>query len=492
MQQEKMFDFIVIGSGIAGLNAALTLSHFGNVLIVTKKKLHDSSTYHAQGGIAAVTKKDDAIDSHINDTLTAGYQHNKKEAVSLLVNGGTKAISRLIALGVPFDKQENGDFITSYEAAHSYPRIFHATDFTGREIEKVLITQVEKNQAIEIWEDSAAVDLIVKDTQCFGVQVVNKNKLVNVFSRAVILATGGTGQLYQWTTNPSVSTGEGIALAYRAGAEICDMEFVQFHPTALKENASPLLLLSEALRGEGAVLINSNGKRFMPDYHPLAELAPRDVVARAIFQEQRNGDVWIDISHKKKSVILKRFPNIARELKNRGFDLTQEPIPVTPAAHFMCGGIATDLYGRTSITNLFAYGEVAATGVHGANRLASNSLLEGMVFSEQIKHCIDELPKKVQVIKYSKKNLVSYSQSLVTKKLKNEIKTIMWQYAGIVRTKQGLQTAKKKLELLQKELEQINGTTREILETANMITVGLLITNAALSRQESLGAHYLQ
>ena len=488
MQQEKKYDFIVIGSGIAGLNTALTLSPFGTILIITKKKLHNSSTYHAQGGIAAVIKHNDTIDSHINDTLEAGYHHNKKEAVSLLVNGSADAIAKLVKLGVLFDKEKNGKFVTSYEAAHSYPRILHATDFTGREIEKTLIKQVAKNPAITIWEDTAAVELIVKEKQCYGVQVIKENSFINLFARAVVLATGGTGQLYQWTTNPSVSTGDGIALAARMGAKVRDLEFVQFHPTALQENASPLLLLSEALRGEGAILINAKGERFMKKVHPLAELAPRDVVARAIFQEQKTGTVFIDISNKKKAFILKRFPNIARALKTRGFDITREPIPVTPAAHFMCGGIVTDLSGRTSIKNLFAYGEVAATGIHGANRLASNSLLEGMVFSNKIKQCIHELPKTSQKIQ----TLLPSLPSITAENVNNQIREIMWEYVGIIRTKKGLQTAKKKLQLLRKKLEEIKGTNASLLETKNMLTVSLLIVAAAQKRTESLGTHYLQ
>jgi len=274
MQQEEIYDFIVIGSGIAGLNTALTLSPFGTVLIITKKKIHNSSTYHAQGGMAAVIKDDDTIDSHINDTLEAGYLHNKKAAVSLLINGGADAVAKLVDLGVHFDKEKNGEFITSYEAAHSYPRILHATDFTGREIEKTFIKQVTKNPAITIWEDTVAVDLIVKEKQCYGVQVIKEKSFINLFARAVVLATGGTGQLYQWTTNPSVSTGDGIALAHRAGAKIHDLEFVQFHPTALLENASPLLLLSEALRGEGALLINAKGENFMKKVTRLQNLHP--------------------------------------------------------------------------------------------------------------------------------------------------------------------------------------------------------------------------
>jgi L-aspartate oxidase len=488
MQHKNVYDFIVVGSGIAGLHTALTLAPYGRVLIITKKQLNASSTSHAQGGIAAVIKEDDTLHAHINDTVTAGYNHNKKEAVDFLVKGGAPAISKLTQLGVRFDKYQNGDYITSFEAAHSYPRILHATDFTGREIEKALIANVLKKSTIEVWENTTAIDLIIKDNQCYGIQVLKDEKILNIFARAVILATGGAGQLYQWTTNPSVSTGDGIAIAWRAGAKVADLEFMQFHPTALKENASPLLLLSEALRGEGAILLNSKGERFMRSIHPRAELAPRDIVARAIFHQQQQGDVYLDISKKKKAFILKRFPNIAYALQKRGYDLTREPIPVTPAAHFMCGGIVTDIYGRTSIRNFFAYGETAATGVHGANRLASNSLLEGIVFSNQIQYCIDELPKFPQVISFSPASYTSHTFPTIN----SQIRTIMWQYAGIVRTRQGLATAGKKLRLLQYELDQIKGINASLLETTNMLIIGRLIIKAARNRHDSLGTHYMQ
>lgn len=492
---QSTFDFIVIGSGIAGLNTALTLASRGKVLIVTKKELNASSTFFAQGGIAAVTKKDDSHDSHFKDTLEAGYHHNKKPAVDLLVKSGSGAIKRLIEFGVEFDKQQDGDFVTSYEAAHSYPRILHATDFTGQEIQKALVIKVLENPNITIWENAYAVDLVVKNNMCLGVQVLRKNKIFVLFSRAVILATGGAGQLYQWTTNPSVATADGIAIAVRAGALLEDLEFIQFHPTALKGEETQLFLLSEALRGEGALLVDKNEHRFMPEIHPLAELAPRDVVARAIFEKQATSDVFIDLRHKSKEFLLKRFPKISAELKKRGFDIAKDLLPVTPASHFICGGIATDIYGRTSIKNLFAYGEVAATGVHGANRLASNSLLEGLVFSTQIAKCFDELPKLPVITseaKQSQKRKIALSLSVprndVTK-IKQQIKQIMWEYVGILRTAKGLQIASKKLNKLQSEFKKIQGINPGILEMQNMLTASIKITQAAQNRQESLGTH---
>ncbi|MBI5123703.1 L-aspartate oxidase [Candidatus Roizmanbacteria bacterium] len=502
---QKKIDFIVVGSGIAGLNTALTLASFGKVLIITKKKLNASSTFFAQGGIAAVTKKDDSLNSHFNDTLAAGYHHNKKQAVDFLVKNGSNAIEKLVKFGIQFDKQD-GDYVTSFEAAHSYPRILHATDITGQEISNTLIANVLNNSNIKIWENTQAIDLISKNNICYGVQVLRRNKIINLFSRAVILATGGAGQLFQWTTNPAVATADGIAIAARAKVTLSDLEFVQFHPTALKGKTAQLFLLSEALRGEGAYLIDSKGHRFMPDLHPLAELAPRDVVARAIFQKQKAGEVYLDLRHKDPDFVLKRFPKISTELKKRGFDLTCDLIPVIPAAHFMCGGITTDLYGKTSMANLFAYGEVAATGVHGANRLASNSLLEGIVFSSQIEKCLDEIPS-LSVIARSEttwrslltqkpftrlpRSFVAHNDNKKLYNIKNQLKKIMWNYVGIERTSKGLSIAQKKLKLLKNELYFKNQINSEILEIENMLDATLAITHSALNREQSLGAHYL-
>ncbi len=498
---QKIIDFIVIGSGIAGLNTALTLAPHGKVLIITKQKTNASSTFFAQGGIAAVTKKDDSHDSHVDDTLNAGYHHNKKYAVDFLVKSGANAVDKLIEYGVPFDKQQDGDYVTSYEAAHSYPRILHATDFTGQEIQKSLVAKVLAHDNIEIWEQTQAIDLLVKNNTCYGVKVLKRNKIMNLWSRCVVLATGGAGQLYQWTTNPSVATGDGIAIAKRAGAILSDMEFIQFHPTALKGKgtSSQLFLLSEALRGEGAYLVDTKGKRFMLDIHPLAELAPRDVVARAIFEKQRTGEVYLDLRYKTKKFLLKRFPKISAELSKRGLDLSKDLIPVTPASHFVCGGVVTDVHGRTSINNLFAYGEVAATGVHGANRLASNSLLEAVVFSNQIQECIDELPS-LAVISSKARDLETKEISrLFTPRNDNrkinilikQIRQIMWENVGIIRSAKGLDHAMQSFNELQIELEKFEEINPNILQARNMLTVAKEITNSALQRQISLGTHFL-
>lgn len=493
--QKEVFDFVVIGSGIAGLNSALSLAKYGKVLIVTKSDIHASSTFFAQGGIAAVTKKDDTIASHITDTLEAGYHHNKKDAVTFLAKSGRKAIKKLIDYGVAFDKQQDGDYVSSYEAAHSYPRILHATDFTGQEIEKILVAHVLENENITVWEQTPAIDLLVTDNRCLGVCVLHNNNVINVVSRCVVLATGGAGQLYQWTTNPEVSTGDGVALAHRAGAKLVDLEFIQFHPTALKGKETQLFLLSEALRGEGAYLVNDGGERF------INELAPRDVVARAIFEQQKIGEVYLDLRHKTKQFLLKRFPKISAELKKRGYDIANNLIPVTPAEHFLCGGIVTDLYGRTSIANLFAYGEVAATGVHGANRLASNSLLEGIVFSSQIEKCIDELPTSVVIarsvsdeaifksLRLPRSLSVTLNDKVKIKNIKKQIRQIMWKYVGIVRSAKSLEIAKVALEKLQQEIDTMDSLNPYLLEVQNMLTVAKAINHAAQKRKYSLGTH---
>jgi len=364
---EGLKQFIVVGSGLAGLTSALTLAKYGQVLLISKASLKDCATNLAQGGIAAVTTDEDSFSSHIKDTLKAGAFHNQKKTVEILVKEGPKAIKWLQQQGVVFDKNPG------LEAAHSYRRVMRISDFSGREIEKALLKKIKQNKNIKVLENCFVVDLIVKNKECVGVKTKE-----NIYGGKIILATGGVGQIFAYTTNPKVATGDGLAMAYRAGCKIKDLEFIQFHPTALKDNSSPLFLLSESLRGEGAYLVNEKGERF------ISELAPRDVIARAIVKEQEKGQVYLDIRHKKGKFIKKRFPNIYQELKKRGFDLTKEQIPITPAAHYSCGGIKVDEYGRTNIKNLFAFGEVAYTGAHGANRLASNSLLEAVVFPRRL------------------------------------------------------------------------------------------------------------
>lgn len=482
------FDYIVVGSGIAGMTTALTLSSSGSVAIFTKKNPSDSSTNLAQGGMAAMLGKDDRVEWHVEDTLKAGDFHNKKSAVSLLVKNSLEAHDWLKKQGVLFDTKP------SLEAGHRVSRIFHTTDFTGQDIEQTLLKKVSENEKINIFKDSLAVDLIIKNGVCKGIYILNKeNKIIPFFSKAVVLSTGGSGQVYQWTTNPTVATGDGIAIAVRAGAKISDLEFVQFHPTAFKNKTSPLFLLSERLRGEGAKLVDKNGKQF------VNELLPRDVVARAVFNKQKTSEVYLTMAHLEKKDIIMKLPNIYKKLKEQGYDLTKDRVPITPAAHYQCGGITTDLDGKTSIKDLFAVGEVAATGVHGANRLASNSLLEAVVFGKRI----GEYIKKYQISKIKDqsgklkiKNIkINFSQK--EKKqitiIKNMVKKVMWENVGIIRKRRELSDALKIFKGYKKQIEELKTrkVSFELIEISNLTEVAIAITEAALNRSKSLGAHYI-
>lgn len=481
-------DFIIVGSGIAGLNAALNITSFGKVLLITKKRLITSSTNFAQGGIAAVLAKTDDFHKHVNDTLIAGCFHNNRKAVEFMVRCGPEVIKKLMNVGVQFDICKQNICLTR-EGGHTKDRIAYAGDRTGEEIEKALVDAVKKNPNITIWENAFALDLIARNHICRGISVIRKNRIENIFSRAIILATGGIGQIYKHTTNPSIATGDGIAMAVRAGAKTSDMEFIQFHPTALAIKSKPLFLLSESLRGEGAILINSRGERFMRRAHKLAELAPRDIVAREIYKQQSNGLVYLDISHKNSAFIKKRFPKIYSTLKKKyGLDLTRDKIPVTPAAHYLCGGIKTNLNGETNIKNLFAIGETACTGVHGANRLASNSLLEAMVFSEYATEKIKKTRSEIKTIKIKTPRLIEACESC--KKIAAKIKSLMWENVGILREKSRLRKTLAELRHLEKLLPH-NITNIEIAETKNMLLVARLITASAIKRHKSIGCHFI-
>ncbi|MFA6533258.1 MAG: L-aspartate oxidase [Patescibacteria group bacterium] len=488
---KNKFDYIIIGSGIAGLTTALELGDFGKIAIFTKKNPSDSSTNLAQGGMAAMIGEGDQADWHVEDTMKAGDFHNKKEAVKLLVKNSQEALIWLKKQGVLFDRKP------SLEAGHRLPRIFHTTDFTGADIEKTLLKKAAKNKNVRIFKNSLAVDLIVEDNICKGVFILGEdNNIVPFFAKSIILATGGSGQVYEWTTNPEVATGDGVAIASRAGAKISDLEFVQFHPTAFKNNASPLFLLSERLRGEGAKLVDEKSNRFVD------ELIPRDKLSRAVFEKQKTSEVYLTMAHLDKKEIIKKLPNIYKKLMTFGYDLTSDRVPITPAAHYQCGGITTDLEGRTSTKNLFAVGEVAATGVHGANRLASNSLLEAVVFGKIVAKYIKKSKKfrlrqdfvgqaklKSQNFKFNQKN------SNIIKKIKNDIQKIMWGKVGIVRRKKELEDAQKRLKELKEQLNKIkenSGISRQLLETINLTDIALLITKSALNRPKSLGAHYIK
>jgi L-aspartate oxidase len=487
-------DVIVIGAGIAGLFAALEASRRNKrVLMITKKSLFDSNTRYAQGGIAAVISDEDSFEFHRQDTLIAGAGLCDPEAVDVLVHEGPQGVQDLIRYGTQFD-EENGLLALTKEGAHSQRRILHANgDATGYEIVRALAEKVKTDSRIEVWEDHFALDLLTEDGECHGALVMKPGGArVAVRGLATVLCTGGTGQLYRYTTNPEVATGDGIAMAYRAGAVIRDMEFVQFHPTSLCYPGAPRFLISEAVRGEGAVLRNIRGERFMEKYHPQLELAPRDVVARAIVSEMeatKSTYVYIDITHESPERIKHRFPNIYEFCLNYGLDMTSDWIPVAPAAHYMMGGVRTDLNGETNIARLFACGEVSSTGVHGANRLASNSLSEAIVFGRRIAERIGSLTPLECKLRTSCKTdrTAGPMGAVIERRLK--LQKVMVRYVGLRRNGAGLQKGLEELKR-QEPLFQTALTKREELEFANLLTCALLTAEAALSREESRGAHY--
>lgn len=486
-------NFLVIGSGISGLNFALRAAQKGEVIIVTKKKIIDASTNFAQGGIAAVLDKYDSIEKHIEDTLKSGCYHNDKKAVEFMVKNSPAAIHRLIELGVHFEK-EHGKLKLTQEGGHHHRRIAYVGDYTGQEIERILVKRVREHPNIRIFENAFALNLITKRKVCYGAQIIHKKKIENIFADQTILATGGLGQIFSETTNPGIATGDGIAMAISAGCKAKNMEFIQFHPTAFAKKISPRFLISETVRGEGAKLVNSKGEFFMKGRHRLNDLAPRDIVAREIYKESQNGSVYLDISHKKRDYLKKRFPKIYAKLKKYGYDMAKDRFPVTPAAHYACGGIKTDLQGKTCIKNLFAFGEVTCTGVHGANRLASNSLLEALVFSNQVAEKI-KAGKKLKIVTLERETIIN-EKSASTKQAKKhikEIQKIMWEYAGIVRNRKKIKKeAIPKIKTIIKQLSYIHGINQTIAEAKNLASTSLLILQSAAKRKKSLGCHFVE
>lgn len=478
---QKMFDFIVIGSGLAGLNSALRGAEKGSVLLITKNKLAASNTWYAQGGIATVMSPHDNFKKHIQDTLKAGAYHNNKKAVEYIVSHGPQAITRLEELGVRFTK--NSKKISLHlEGGHSEKRIVHAADHTGQNIEEALIKKVRATKNIQILEKVFCKDLLVKNKRCYGVEVFRNKKVEHFYAQIIILATGGLGQVYSKTTNPKVATGDGIAMAFRAGCKLKDLEFIQFHPTALDEKKSPQFLLSEALRGEGAILLNTKNDPFMKKYHALKELAPRDIVSRAIFEEQQKGKVFLDLRPIQN--LSKKFPHIYKTLKQKGFQPDKKPIPITPVAHYSCGGALTDLHGRTNIKDLYAFGEVTCTGLHGANRLASNSLLEAMVMSENVDTI--KLPTKKKLPHFA---VYKYCKQPLTMAIRQKIQKLMDKKVGIVRNQKGLKRAIQQLEALSKKIQP---TDEQSEETGNIRFTALQIAKAAFKRKKGLGCHFVE
>lgn len=501
---EVKTDFLVIGSGVAGLSFALKVAAWGKVAVVTKREIEESNTKYAQGGIASVWSQEDSFDAHIQDTLVAGDGLCHPDVVEMVVKNGPDRIRDLISWGVNFTlwEKDKTKYDLAREGGHSKRRIIHAADLTGEEVEKTLAKRVKRNSNITIYENLIAVNLIVREEECWGAYVLDiKKKVVHtLLSKVTLLATGGVGKVYLYTSNPDVATGDGIAMAYRAGAKIANMEFMQFHPTCLYHPEAKSFLISEAVRGEGGILRLKNGEPFMHKYHPQKELAPRDIVARAIDHEMKErGDdcVFLDITNRSRKFIKKRFPNIYQKCRSFGFDMTKEPLPVVPAAHYICGGVLTDTNGRTNVKRLYAVGEVACSGLHGANRLASNSLLEALVFahraSQEAKYAVEQEISFPPVSPWDIGHAVDSYEAVMVSHNWDEIRRLMWNYVGIVRSKKRLERAKRRIELLQKEIQEYYWDfiiTSDLIELRNIATVGQLIINSAIQRKESRGLHY--
>jgi len=512
-------DYLVIGSGIAGLSFALQAAESGKVVVVTKKDKMEGSTNYAQGGIASVFDPEDSFDLHVKDTLQSGDGLSHEDIVKDVVHEGPRRIQELISMGVHFSHTRKGrdELDLGREGGHSKRRIVHTKDLTGHEVERILLARAGEHQNIEILENHMAVDLITKSKlirrgiitsetseTCWGAYVLNVDdgNVITFLSRITVLSTGGAGKVYLYTSNPDIATGDGVAIGYRSGVKAANMEFVQFHPTCLYHPLAKNFLISEAVRGEGGILLDQKGNRFMEHYHPLKDLAFRDVVARSIDMElKKSGDecVYLDISHRDAGFIKDRFPHIYETCLKFQIDITRTPIPVVPAAHYMCGGLLTDDHGRTNLANLYAIGEVACTGLHGANRLASNSLLEALVFArrsalksaEELEEGKDKpLPKAPR---WDPGTATDSEELVVVSHNWEEIRRFMWNYVGIVRTNKRLARAKARIETIQDEIREYYWNflvTQDLLELRNIAMVAELIIRCASLRKESRGLHY--
>lgn len=511
-------DVLIIGGGAAGLSLALRLSELDiSITVLSKSELTEGSSLYAQGGIAAVLDGNDNFEAHVQDTHVAGADLCKDSAVRKVVEGAPKAINWLIDKGVKFTlvegaeyDGEDSEYHLTKEGGHSHRRVIHAKDATGREVETTLEQHVRKQKNVEILENHIAIDLITSKQlkkrdgfRCYGAYAldIDANKVKTFGARTVVLSTGGASKAYLYTTNPDTSTGDGIAMAWRSGCRIANMEFVQFHPTCLYHPYAKGSLISEAVRGEGGLLRLPNGERFMDEHHEQKELAPRDIVARAIDYEMKKGgfdSVFLDISHKEKEFILDHFPNIAASCAEYGYDLTAQPIPVVPAAHYTCGGVVTDLRGRTDLKRLYAVGESSCTGLHGANRLASNSLLECLVIAESAAEDIqNRLASKhdeiIELPQWDESRVVNPDEQIVVSHNWDEVRRFMWDYVGIVRTNKRLERARNRAALLQEEIVEYYGNfrvTNDLIELRNLATIAELTIDCALTRKESRGLHY--
>ena len=503
------YDVLVIGSGLAGMSTALRLAGSRKVALVTKHELLDAASSWAQGGIAAVMEASDSVEDHIRDTHVAGAGLCHDDAVRFVVERGRSAVEWLVSQGVPFtrDADHQEDLHLTREGGHSHRRIVHAADATGRAVQKTLVSQLKSHPNIDVLEWHIAIDLITSrklgesgPNRVWGAYVLDRKggHVKTVSARHTVLATGGAGKVYLYTTNPDVATGDGVAMGWRAGASVANMEFIQFHPTCLYHPHAKSFLISEAVRGEGGILKLPNGERFMPRHDPRAELAPRDIVARAIdFEIKRHGIdcVYLDITHKGEAFIREHFPNIYARCLEFGIDITKDPIPVVPAAHYTCGGLVADLRGRTSVPNLYAVGECACSGLHGANRLASNSLLECLVFSEAAVADIlasgTEAPPELP--EWDESRVTDADEEVVIAHNWDELRRTMWNYVGIVRTTKRLERAWHRIRLLQEEIHEFYANfrvTNDLIELRNLVLTAELIVRCALERHESRGLHY--
>jgi len=511
----ERFDFVVIGSGAAGLTFALEVAKHGSVAIITKKEPAESNTNYAQGGIAAVFQDSDSFEKHIQDTISAGGGLCDPAVVRAIIEEGPNRIEALRRGGAVFSTYEDGSLHLGREGGHQENRVVHAADATGSEVERSLLERVQDETNIHLFEHHFAVELITEhhlgqlvtrvrpDTHCYGVYVYDKseNQVKTFLARVTMLASGGAGQVYQHSTNPSVATGDGVAMAYRAKARLENLEFVQFHPTMLYHEDSGSFLISEAVRGEGAILTSLSGERFMPAYDERAELAPRDIVARAIDEQLKmRGDshVLLDISHKSQDFLKARFPNIFAVCLEMGIDMSANPIPVVPAAHYMCGGIKTDMNGQSSISRLLACGEVACTGLHGANRLASNSLLEALVVSHRaVEQAVNESRDSdwnLDVPAWDDSGTENPHEWVLISHNRDELQRVMWDYVGIVRSKLRLDRASRRIKLLYEETEEFyrkSKVSAPLCELRNLTAVAFLIVRSSQMRRESRGLHFM-